>query len=184
MTRFSNFCPKNNRVFLLNKFFCLWFLVTFVRKLRKYLVIFVSIFQGKMSKTERNRKENHAIKMIKIPKTKRRECVMNKTYDSLIQMEINRYQNTIFSPNFQPINNFYLQFESHFKWPKRQHNFWTKFRIFSDSDTEWRSKERFSKFETGPRPVPKSKLPKYVISRAQNTNIYQFSTNKWILFAI
>ena len=75
--------------------------------------------------------------------------------DSLIQMELNRYQNTISFTNFQPINDFYLQFESHFKWKKRHDNFWTTFRNSSHSDTEWRSKERFSKFETGPRPVPK-----------------------------
>ena len=37
-------------------------------KIRKYYVIFVYILQGKMGKTEKNRKENHATKVTKIPK--------------------------------------------------------------------------------------------------------------------
>ena len=49
-------------------------------KLRKYYVIFVYILQGKMAKTEKNRKENHATKVTKIPKTKRQKYGMNKTY--------------------------------------------------------------------------------------------------------
>ena len=48
-----------------------WFLVIFgdvVTKIQKYYVIFVDILQGKMSKTEKNRKENHSAKITKIPK--------------------------------------------------------------------------------------------------------------------
>ena len=55
------------------------FLVTFgneVTKIRKYYVIFVYILQGKM---EKNQKENHATKVTKISKTKRRKYGMNKT---------------------------------------------------------------------------------------------------------
>ena len=48
-------------------------------KLQKYYVIFVYILQGKMGKTEKNRKENHATKVTKIPKTKRRKYGMNET---------------------------------------------------------------------------------------------------------
>jgi len=51
-----------------------WFLVTFgdeVTKIQKYYVMFVYILQGKMGKTEKPRKENHATKVTKIPKTKR-----------------------------------------------------------------------------------------------------------------
>ena len=62
--------------------FRFWFLVTFgneFRKIRKYYVIFVYILQGKMSETEKNRKENHATKVTKIPKTKRRKYGMNET---------------------------------------------------------------------------------------------------------
>ena len=54
--------------------FRFWFLVTFgdeVAKIRKYYIIFVYILQGKMGKTEKNRKGNHATKVTKIPKTKR-----------------------------------------------------------------------------------------------------------------
>ena len=59
-----------------NKFrlFHFSFLVTFgdeVTKIRKYYVIFVYILQGKMGKTQKKQKENHATKVIKIPKTKR-----------------------------------------------------------------------------------------------------------------
>ena len=62
--------------------FRFWFLVTFgdkITKIRKYYVIFVYILQGKMSKTEKNRKENHPTKVTKIPKTKRRKYGMNET---------------------------------------------------------------------------------------------------------
>ena len=48
--------------------FCFWFLVTFgnkVTKIRKYYVIFVYILQGKMGKTEKNRKK---IRQLKWPK--------------------------------------------------------------------------------------------------------------------
>ena len=58
------------------------FLLTFgnkVTKIRKYYVIFVYILQGKMGKTEKNWKENHATKVTKIPKTKRRKYGMNET---------------------------------------------------------------------------------------------------------
>ena len=54
--------------------FCFWVLVTFGdedMKIRKYYVIFVYILQGKMGKTEKNWKENHATKVNKIPKTQR-----------------------------------------------------------------------------------------------------------------
>ena len=57
--------------------FCFLFLVTFgdeVTKIQKYYVIFVYILQGKMS-----RKENHATKVTKIPKTKRPKYGMNET---------------------------------------------------------------------------------------------------------
>ena len=57
-------------------------LVTFgeeVMKIRKYYVIFVYILQGKIGKTEKNWKENHATKVNKIPKTKRRKYGMNET---------------------------------------------------------------------------------------------------------
>ena len=53
-------------------------LVTFddeVTKIRKYYLIFVYILQGKLGKMEKKRKENHAIKATKIPKTKRRKLV-------------------------------------------------------------------------------------------------------------
>ena len=62
--------------------FGFWFLVIFgddVTKIRKYYVIFVYILQGKMGKTEKNWKENHATKVTKIPKTKRRKYGMNET---------------------------------------------------------------------------------------------------------
>ena len=69
------------------------FLVTFgdkVMKIRKYYVIFVYILQGKMGKTEKNRKENHATRVTKLPKTKRQIYEMNET-------EMNLYsQLTIF----------------------------------------------------------------------------------------
>ena len=59
-----------------------WFLVTFgveVMKMRKYYVIFDYILQGKMGKTEKKQKENHATKVTKMPKTKRRKYGMNET---------------------------------------------------------------------------------------------------------
>ena len=58
------------------------FLVTFgneVMKIQKYYLIFVYILQGKMGKTEKNRKENHATNVTKIPKTKRQKYGMNET---------------------------------------------------------------------------------------------------------
>jgi hypothetical protein len=63
-------------------------LVTFgdeVTKIRKYYVNFVSILQGEMGKAEKNWKENHATKVTKIPKTKRRKYGMNETYFFNIQ---------------------------------------------------------------------------------------------------
>ena len=62
-------------------FFSFWFLVTYgdeVTKIQKYYVIFVYILQGKMGKTEKNRKENHATKVTKIPKTIGQKYAMNK----------------------------------------------------------------------------------------------------------
>ena len=37
------------------------------------------MLQGKMGETEKKRKENHATKVTKIPKTKRRKYGMNET---------------------------------------------------------------------------------------------------------
>ena len=57
------------------------FLVTLgdeVTKIQKYYVIFVYILQDKMGKMEKNRKENHATKVTKIPETKRLKYGMNK----------------------------------------------------------------------------------------------------------
>ena len=58
-----------------------WILVTFGGevKIQKYYVIFVYILEGKMGKTGEKQKENHATKVTKIPKTKRRKYGMNKT---------------------------------------------------------------------------------------------------------
>ena len=53
--------------------FGFWFLVTFgnkVTKIWKYYVIFVYILQCKLGKMEKTRKENHATKVTKVPKTK------------------------------------------------------------------------------------------------------------------
>jgi hypothetical protein len=53
--------------------FRFWFLVTFddeITKTRKFYVLFVYILQGKMGKTEKKWKEDHATKVTKIPKTK------------------------------------------------------------------------------------------------------------------
>jgi hypothetical protein len=62
--------------------FHIWFLVTFgneVTKILKYYIIFVCISQGKMGKTEKKRKGNHATKVTKIQKTKGQKYGMNKT---------------------------------------------------------------------------------------------------------
>ena len=59
------------------------FFVTFgdkVKKIQKYYVIFVSFLQGKMVEVEKNRKENRATKVNKIPKTKRGKYGMNETH--------------------------------------------------------------------------------------------------------
>ena len=72
---FHNYC-------FVHPIFCFWFFVTIgheVTKIRKYYIIFVYLLQGKMGKKEKNRKENHATKVAKIPKTKRRKCGMNDT---------------------------------------------------------------------------------------------------------
>ena len=53
-------------------------------KMQKYYVICVYILQGKMGKMEKNWKENHATKMTKIPKTKRRKNGMKETNVSLV----------------------------------------------------------------------------------------------------
>ena len=68
--------------------FGFWSLGNEVTKIQKYCVIFVYILQGKMSKTEKNWKENHAIKVTKIPKTKRRKYGMNETIVSIFQLVI------------------------------------------------------------------------------------------------
>ena len=68
--------------------FRFWFLVTFgdeITKIRKYYIIFVYILQGKMGKTEKIRKKNHATKVTKIPKTKRRKYGMNETKMSIFK---------------------------------------------------------------------------------------------------
>ena len=46
-------------------------------EIQKYYVIFVDILEGKMAKGEKTRKESHATKVTKIPKTKKYE--MNET---------------------------------------------------------------------------------------------------------
>ena len=69
-------------MFNVHPIFRLWFLVTFgnkVTKIGKYYVTFEYILQDKMSKTEKNWKENHATKVTKIPKSKRRKYGMNET---------------------------------------------------------------------------------------------------------
>ena len=53
--------------------FRFWFFVTYddeVTKIQKYYVILVYILQGKMGKTQKIWKENHATKVTKMPKTK------------------------------------------------------------------------------------------------------------------
>ena len=69
-------------VFRLSHIFRFLSLVTFddeVTKMRKSKVILFYILQGKMGKTEKKRKENHATKVTKIPKTKRPKYGMNQT---------------------------------------------------------------------------------------------------------
>ena len=63
------------------------FLVTFGDKvlLRN---IMQGILQGKMGKTEKSRKENHATKVTKIPKTKRRKYGMNETFLVYISFQL------------------------------------------------------------------------------------------------
>ena len=66
--------------------FRFWFLVTFgneFTKIQKYYVIVVYILQGKMSKMEKTRKENHPTKMTKLPKTNIRKYGMNETQMSV-----------------------------------------------------------------------------------------------------
>ena len=66
---------------------CSWFIPFFAfgtwsfltTKLRKYCLNLFYILQDKMGKTEKNRKENHAPKVTKIPKTKRWKYGMSKT---------------------------------------------------------------------------------------------------------
>ena len=58
------------------------FLVTFgneVTKIQNYYVPLVYVLKGEMGKTEKNRKENHATKVTKIPKTKSQKYKMNET---------------------------------------------------------------------------------------------------------
>ena len=77
------------------------FLVTFgdgVTKIQKYYVLFVYILQGKMGNTEKNRKENHATIVTKIPKTKRRKYGMNET---LVRLK-NNAQKTRYDRHFDP----------------------------------------------------------------------------------
>ena len=50
---------------------------------RKYYIIFVYILQAKMDMMEKTPKENHATKITKIPKTKRRKFGMNETLEQL-----------------------------------------------------------------------------------------------------
>ena len=50
-------------------------------KIRKFYAIYFHILQGKMGKTEENRKENYPTKVNKMPKTKRRKYGMNETLD-------------------------------------------------------------------------------------------------------
>ena len=54
---------ENWFICFIHPIFCYWFLVTFgdeITKIRKYYVIFVYILQGKMGKTKKTQKENHA----------------------------------------------------------------------------------------------------------------------------
>ena len=61
--------------------FRFWFFDTFGDKVTKIYVIFVYILKGKMGKTEKNPKENHATEVTKIPKTKRRKYGMKETIE-------------------------------------------------------------------------------------------------------
>ena len=73
---------QTSSIMFCSSHFCFWFLVTFgdkVQKTRKYYVIFVYILQGKIGKTEKNRKENHATEVTKISKTNWQKYGMNKT---------------------------------------------------------------------------------------------------------
>ena len=74
--------------------FCFWSLLA--TKLRKYLVIFVYVLQGKMGRTEKTQKENHATRVTKTPKTKRQKYGMNETITnnekSIIIFFIERYK--------------------------------------------------------------------------------------------
>merc|ERR1712037_764876 len=66
-----NFC-------FVHPIFRFWLLVVFgdqVTEVQKYYVIYVYILQGKMGKTEKKRKKNHATKVIK-----RRKYGMNETF--------------------------------------------------------------------------------------------------------
>ena len=51
-------------------FFRFWYWSLLAMMLRKYYIIFVYFLRGKMGKTEKNRKENHATKMTKYQKLK------------------------------------------------------------------------------------------------------------------
>ena len=46
------------------------------------------MLQGKIGKTEKNLKENHATKVTKIPKTKTRKYGMNETHDSIFYCRV------------------------------------------------------------------------------------------------
>ena len=57
--------------FFVHSIFGFWFLVFFGNEVtKKYYIIFVYVLQGKMGKTEKNRKENQATKVTKNQKTK------------------------------------------------------------------------------------------------------------------
>ena len=58
-----------------------------VMKIPKYYIIFVDILQGKMEKAEKKWKENHAMKVTKMPQTKRQKYGMNKTKDPFFWTE-------------------------------------------------------------------------------------------------
>ena len=91
------------------------FLVTFgdeVTKIRKYYVIFVYILQGKMGKT-RKRKENHATKLTKIPKTKRRKYWMDCC---LLQFHVKNDQTQMQHKWCISRRKTYHSIETHFEW--------------------------------------------------------------------
>ena len=83
-------CPlsKNINKCFIRPIFGFWSLLE--TKFRKYDIIFVYILQGKMGRTEKERKENHATKVTKIPKTKRQKYGMNKTKQVFIFVTSNR----------------------------------------------------------------------------------------------